>query len=754
MKKSFLLIGFLAFCLLFFFNFKSNAQFWGDEKLPPVSHNLVNGMFTDNSNAIIIDNYMYYTDYYGLLIYDIIDPVNPVQVSKTPLPGSSAYFAIHNSYAFVLVDAGYMIVNISDINAPEPVTLVSMDVWPQRLAISNNVLYIAHEEGIISYSISDPEMPEGLDDLYITPSNVGFAGVAVNENIVYYVNQRFLYTVDASNPGNLSIIDNQEFTETGSCWGNLEIANGHLFVVTTLSINIFDLSNPSLPELVYGALPTPYTLYDLAIEGKLLITSHRSNGKWSILDISDPSSPEVIYTQTETSFHSAFTIGTVKNNLLIILDHARLNLSATTVHFIDISDPTVPAELSLIESVPGNSRALTVIEKDENKYALVVQDNTTDIGQETHGFLRILNVTNPQGPELISTLELPKGPVSVAPGENNYVFVSTYDYFFPYYRQFLTLINIEDVLNPYIMDEKLVYSQSISYMQWGNLSYYNGTLYMASQSYIKLFKVSSGLLDEIGSSQIYGLHGFGIYANNSSYLYIAGGNTGFQIYNLSNPNHPIMQSFYDTPGLCYDVYENEGVAYCADYDCGLAIFDVSENLANHLAQFQTQGEAINVIVVENVAYVGLLNGQIEMIDVSDPANPTSLGWYLTNGGNATDIQYDQQDNLFYAANNLEMVIFNSDFTTSIVDFVPSSLNAQVYPNPVNDLLTARFDLSQNGTALITLMDANGRLLKTIINGEYSRGEHTVYMNTESLPSGFYFLEIVTDKNREMLKFVK
>jgi len=754
MKKLFLSFGFISICLLFLFSINANAQYWGDEKLPPVSHNLVNGTFTDNSNAIIIDNYLYYTDYYGLYIYDVTDPINPIQVSQTPLPGSSAYFAINNFYAYILIDAGYMIVNISDINAPEPVNMVSMDVWPQRIAISNNVAYIAHEEGIISYSISDPELPTILDNLYITPTNIGFAGLTVNGNIVYYVNQRFLFTVDASDPANLSIIGDQEFTETGSCWGNLEIANGHLFVVTTLSLNIFDLSNPSLPELVYGSLPTPYTIYNLAIEGNLLITNHRSNGKWSILDISDPSAPEVIYTQTETSFHSVFNIGTVMNNLLIMLDNARLGLSATTVHFIDISNPSAPSELNIIESVPGNSRAVTVIEKNQNKYALVAQDNTTDVGQESFGFLRILDVTNPEAPELISSLELPKGCVSIAPGGNNYVFISAYNYNFPYYYQHLILVNIEDVLNPYIMDEQVVFAHSVTFMQYGNLSYYNGTLYMATQNDIKLFKVSSGMLYEIGSSQIYGQHGFGIYANNSSYLYIAGGNYGFQIYNLTNPSHPVMQSFYDTPGLCYDVYEKNGIAYCADYNGGLAIFDVSQNLANPLAQFQTQGDAINVIVVEDVAYVGLINGHIEMVDVADPANPTSLGWYLTNGGNATDIQYDEQDNLFYAADNLEMVIFQSDFTTNIADFEPSSSNVQVYPNPVKGLLTARFDLSQDGTASINLIDANGRLLKNIINGEYSSGEHTVYINTEKLPSGLYFLEIVTGTRQEILKFVK
>jgi hypothetical protein len=627
--------------------------------------------------------------------------------------------------------------------------------FPLQIDIDDEYAYIALAEGIAVYSITDPFNPVLVDNLYIQPGSIEFAGLTVYNDALYYVNQRYLYTVDKTSPENLTIIGSQEFTETGSCWGNLAIANNHLFVVTTLSLNIFDLTVPLSPELVYGGLPTSYTIYDLAIDGNLLVLNHSSSGKWSILDISDPAAPSVLYTQLENQFYGLYSIGSFNDNRLIILDNGQEGFDGCTVHLLDVSDISSPEISAQIQSIPGKTRAMSLIDRDGSRYALIAQDNTVDVGQESFGLFRVLNVTNAETPELVSTLELPKGCVSIASGGTNYAFISAYDYSFPYYRQHLILVNIEDLQNPYMMDEMLVNTQSVSYQQNGNLSYYNGTLYMTTQNDIKLFKVSSGILDEIGSTQIYGLHGFGVFANNSSHLYIAGGSYGFMIYNLSDPSHPIMQSFYDTPGLCYDVYEQDGIAYCADYDGGLAIFDVSSNMANLLSQLPTSGDAVSVLVVDKVAYIGLINGLIEMVDVSDPVNPSSLGWYLTNGGKVTDIQYNETENLFFAADNLEFVIFQSDFATSVQEdnhVLPNNCN--VFPIPANKTINAEFDLSGDSDVVIRLLDLNGRVMENVLNKNYPKGSHAVTINTESLPRGLYFLQIVTETTTETVKFIK
>lgn len=729
-----------------------SGQYWGNEKFTPVSHNLVNGLLYNLSHSVILNDNLYYTDCYGLHIYDISDPSTPVKVGEAPIPGQCIHFAIKNSYAYVLNELGFVVVDISDVTSPEAIKMVSIGVEPLQIACSGNTAFIAYGEGLMSYSITNPSLPTFLDNLYIPPATTVFAGLAVSGDMVYYANQRYLYTVDASDPDDLSVVNTQEFVESGSCWGNLQVHEGSLFVVTTLALNVFDISTPSAPELIYGDLPTSFTIYDLAIDGDFMITNHNSNGKWSILDISDPAQPEVIYTQTINEFFGLYSIGTLDDNILVILDNGQIGYDGYTVHLIDISDNTDPEEISAIESLPGKSRSLTLLDKDAYQYTLIAQDNSPS-ASTPHGFLRILETNDPENPQLISTLELPKGCVSIAAG-GDYVFVSAYGYDFPLFPQSLYLINIQDVENPYIMDEIPIGDLSTGFYETGNLSYYDGILYMASKNEIRMYKIISGTLNEIGNGSIYGEHGFGIFVSNPDYLYLAGGSYGFQIYSTVSPGNPVLASFYDTPGICWDVYVTDNKAFCADYTEGLCICDVTLNIAVPVTQFQTVGPAISVYVVDDIAYVGLEDGRIEIVDVSDPYNPVSEGWYLTNGGRVNDIYMDPKDYYFYIANELEMMVFRSDFNTGTEDNGDKITMTEIHPNPCGDAAHLRFELSYPGQVMINLYHASGLLLKHFDLGNLSFGHHWWSTDVSDLSAGLYFLEINTGSHNEAIKFIK
>ncbi len=68
------------------------------------------------------------------------------------------------------------------------------------------------------------------------------------------------------------------------------------------------------------------------------------------------------------------------------------------------------------------------------------------------------------------------------------------------------------------------------------------------------------------------------------------------------------------------------------------------------------------------------------------------------------------------------------------------------PNPTRDQAQITFELTQAGPVQIDLFDAQGRLMKTIRDGQalLSTGTHTVDIRTNDLPAGLYQVRLLTE----------
>ena len=104
------------------------------------------------------------------------------------------------------------------------------------------------------------------------------------------------------------------------------------------------------------------------------------------------------------------------------------------------------------------------------------------------------------------------------------------------------------------------------------------------------------------------------------------------ILNISDPAHPVQvgQSVVLT-GVVKDVSVVDSLAYLANGETGLQIIDVS-NPANPTVRgaYDTPGNAYSVSVVGSLAYVAD-GSSLQIIDVSNPTNPTWRGAYDTPG---------------------------------------------------------------------------------------------------------------------------
>jgi len=134
-----------------------------------------------------------------------------------------------------------------------------------------------------------------------------------------------------------------------------------------------------------------------------------------------------------------------------------------------------------------------------------------------------------------------------------------------------------------------------------------------------------------------------------NYAYMADGNSGLTIIDISNPTNPGNPVYMNTNGSGRDISVVGDYAYVADGDSGLAIIDISDptNPGNPV-YMDTNGSAFGITVSGNYAYIGDWTSGLAIIDISDPTSPGSPV-YMDTTGNASGIAVN--GNYVYLADN-------------------------------------------------------------------------------------------------------
>lgn len=87
-------------------------------------------------------------------------------------------------------------------------------------------------------------------------------------------------------------------------------------------------------------------------------------------------------------------------------------------------------------------------------------------------------------------------------------------------------------------------------------------------------------------------------------------------------------------------------------------------------------------------------------------------------------------------------------------FVPVSfILYQNYPNPFNNLTNIVFDLPEEIHANISVYDALGRKLETLIDRELKAGKYSIKFDSKDYPSGLYFCKFESEKFNAIKKMV-
>ena len=203
-----------------------------------------------------------------------------------------------------------------------------------------------------------------------------------------------------------------------------------------------------------------------------------------------------------------------------------------------------------------------------------------------------------------------------------------------------------------------------------------------------------------------------------NYAYVADGNSGLQIVDISDPTTPTRKGTYDTDGYALGVQVVGNYAYVADGNSGLQIVDITDRAnPTRKGTYDTDGNAFGVQVVGNDAYVADGSSGLQIVDITDRANPRFKGNYDTDG-NARNVQVVGK--YYYLADSdggLQITtLYNRP--TNLTLSTSTVAENQVIGTVVGNLITTDPDTGDTFTySLVTGDGATDNSLFTITNNQ-------------------------------------
>lgn len=154
-------------------------------------------------------------------------------------------------------------------------------------------------------------------------------------------------------------------------------------------------------------------------------------------------------------------------------------------------------------------------------------------------------------------------------------------------------------------------------------------LYAAGNTGLNIYDISNG-----GSPEYKGgieTGGNNVYtAVSMNFVFLAALQAGVTVIDVTDPENPLVAGAFDTPGQASGLAVDYPNLYIADGSEGIIIVDMGdpENM-EVLGRYDTPGYASGIDAENNFLYVADGNKGLRIIDMTDINNPVETGWYET-----------------------------------------------------------------------------------------------------------------------------
>jgi len=233
--------------------------------------------------------------------------------------------------------------------------------------------------------------------------------------------------------------------------------------------------------------------------------------------------------------------------------------------------------------------------------------------------ISILNISNPDTLELLSTLATPGGSRVLALS-GNYAFIG--DELFG-----LIVADVSDPFSPQIAGY-----YSIGYWQVSDIFIQGNLLYLTvSTAGLYVFDItnpSSPVVANIYTAPNFDAHGVFVI---DSLAYVADYWDGLAVINVKQLSHIFQITELELPDRSLDVWVEGNYAYVVAADSGMRVVDVSH--LNNLQEVASYNFGLNpankIHVQNNIAFISYNGSGLHLVNVSDPIHPVNMSIFFT-----------------------------------------------------------------------------------------------------------------------------
>lgn len=263
-----------------------------------------------------------------------------------------------------------------------------------------------------------------------------------------------------------------------------------------------------------------------------------------------------------------------------------------------------------------------------------------------------------------------------------------------------------------------------------------------------------------------------------SVLYIAeGNNPTIGLFDMSDPNNPSLLQRLTIPsaGYVHQVWVSEDNNYMIS----------TEETANHTVKLWNIQNINNISLSDdylggshlahnaylkgNYAYISHYESGLRVVDISDPANISEVGYYDTypqgetsnfNGAWGTYPFFNSGKILISDIQTGLYVVYFEGATS--IEGKPNPLSSyslgKNYPNPFNPATTISYQVARQGDVRIEIYNMLGQKVRTLLNGRKGPGTYEVVWNGTNndgveVISGIYFYRMAAGDFVETKKMI-
>jgi hypothetical protein len=546
-----------------------------------------NVIAVSGSFAYVVDNSL------SFQVVDISNPSKPFVLGAVILPSVYLFkdckdITISGNHAYVITSENLHVIDISNPSAP--VIVGSIAVYAYGMAVSGNYAFLTSPGILEVIDISNPTAPTSINRLFI---NIGGNNIAISGNYAFTSDE----VIDISDPSSPNIIGNLQGYS-----GYVRVHNNYAYISNGNGLNIIDISNPNIPSHI-STVATTSDVVSMAISGKYVYIS--DGMKVQVIDISDPFEP--FWVKSITPFGSISAMAASNNSVYLTGD--------PIFQAIDISD-------SMKQFSVGSSPTK------DNAYDVTMSGNYTYISEEYSNGNEIFDISNPNSPSLIGTLDSSAANDIAISGR--YAYVADGD---------LRIFDISDPESP---------------SEVGLLEMYNARSIEISSNYAYVTELYFGLkvidISDPYSPTIVGDANVGSYQNSSVKVAVSGNyayvvNHGsLEVIDISIPNAPKVDAILSGStflGLAISgnyLYVTNTYFESTNNYYDLNIIDISNPKEPVVVQrIGISDFSDDIAVSGNYLYLTERVNGIQVINVSDPSNPFVIA-YLNTPGYTTGIE--------------------------------------------------------------------------------------------------------------------